>query len=131
MELTLEEAVAEWCSLSAQCIARVHHHLAFSALRRGSAREAFAQWQQACHQGDPRAHFNLALCYELGKGTAKDLRKVSWCRPALWGWVWSLEVPFRIFSELFPYAVDRIGRVHPILSELVGWLLEVLRPGNA
>ena len=75
-EAAFKEAVDEWCTFSNRCAAKVHNQVALHQLQRGNTPEAFRQWQLACQQGDPSAHFNLALCYELGKGTSEDLSKV-------------------------------------------------------
>ena len=45
----------------------------------GNFHKAVPLWRKASDSGYSKAHFNLGLCYELGKGVSKDFRVVSEC----------------------------------------------------
>jgi hypothetical protein len=51
------------------------HHCFKYCFRCGG--QAFKWYQRAAAQGAAQAFFNLAICYETGTGTAKDVRKAA------------------------------------------------------
>lgn len=46
-------------------------------MRAGRCRAAFTCFKLAADRGYSKAQFNVGLCYEHGRGTEKDLEKVS------------------------------------------------------
>ena len=52
----------------------------------GRYRDAFQLWCMAAEAGYDKAHYNVALCYEQGKGTKADLSKVMVMVGWLDGW---------------------------------------------
>lgn len=40
-------------------------------------KSAVEHWEQSSQLGHAKSHFNLALCYEMGKGVKKDLKEVQ------------------------------------------------------
>ena len=49
-------------------------------VRKGQLMQAVELWQESSETGYVAACYNLALCYETGKGVQKNLTKVSWSR---------------------------------------------------
>lgn len=49
-------------------------------MRVGHCRDAFTCFKLAADRGYSKAQFNVGLCYEHGRGTEKDLEKVSGAR---------------------------------------------------
>ena len=44
--------------------------------RAGNYGDAFSLWAQAARSGYGKAHYNLALCYQLGRAVTVNMQKV-------------------------------------------------------
>jgi len=87
-------------------------------MRAGHYRIAYTCFKLAADRGYSKAQFNVGLCYEHGRGTEKDLEKVSMAgrvayvrhRPGEWSLLGA--------QALFSYCMDRT--VSEVLLENAG-----------
>ncbi|KAK2145185.1 hypothetical protein NP493_4003g00003 [Ridgeia piscesae] len=71
----LAEAAEEWLKLTRTYTNMTRNREATLLAKAGRYRDAFQLWGMAAEAGYDKAHYNVALCYEQGKGTKTDLSK--------------------------------------------------------
>lgn len=81
-EANLQKAI-EWYQKAAEQDYHAMNNLAVCYEEEGNLKEAFKLYETSAKQGNVDAQFNLALCYEEGKGTEIDLKEaIKWYEKA-------------------------------------------------
>ena len=73
----LATAAEEWLKLTHSYANMTRNAEARILAKSGHYREALQLWKRAADDGYNKAHYNVALCYEQGKGTKADISKVT------------------------------------------------------
>ena len=73
----LSTAAEEWLKLTHSYANMTRNAEARILAKAGQYREAMQLWKKAADDGYNKAHYNMALCYEQGKGTKADISKVT------------------------------------------------------
>ncbi len=75
--ISLENASQEWERLTRHFTSVVQNQAGVHQARAGHLTQALGLWQEASVSGSAAANFNMAVCYENGDGTEKNMQKVS------------------------------------------------------
>jgi len=77
------------------------HKVGFLLEKAGSVRQAVGWYRKAAERGNPDSMFNLALCYDYGKGVRADVRSAfTWYhKAALKGDIWAQNNLARAYAE--------------------------------
>ena len=70
-------AVHNLVELTTQYMTRVELGHGYNAARTGDLAKALTCWRQLSASGCPVAHYNLGVCYEHGRGVARDIHKAA------------------------------------------------------
>ncbi|CAH1780449.1 unnamed protein product [Owenia fusiformis] len=83
LENNLSRAIENFMVLASQFKSLVHHNAGLDFAKKGQYSNAVKEWTIASSQGYNKSQFNLALCYELGKGIDKNLQEaLKWYKEA-------------------------------------------------
>ncbi|WAQ99091.1 hypothetical protein MAR_023464 [Mya arenaria] len=74
---TLESVFADFSDVCNKYTAIGKSIMGLQAAEDGNNKLAADLWQEACELGNTKAKFNLAVCYEHGKGVQKDQKEVG------------------------------------------------------
>ena len=72
----LQQAGKEWEELTQQFTSLVLNEAGMQHADDGHFADAVIMWNKATSLGCAQSHYNLAVCYENGKGCKKDLEEV-------------------------------------------------------
>lgn len=70
-------AEREWDKLLKLYDGIVQNSMGYRRAQKGQLSEAFSHWKNGSYLGYSKSHYNLGLCYELGKGVEKDIAKAT------------------------------------------------------
>ncbi|XP_038055222.1 DAP3-binding cell death enhancer 1-like [Patiria miniata] len=73
----LTAAVAQLQAVTNQSLGQAYNSLGVKKAQSGRLEEAVSHFAEGCKVGFSKATFNLAVCYEQGKGVAQDLEKAA------------------------------------------------------
>ncbi len=74
---SVRQAGREWNDLSEHFTSLVLNNAGLWHARRRRYGDALAFWDQSSSFGCAKAHYNLAVCYENGRGVDADIEKVK------------------------------------------------------
>ena len=72
----LAAAVAQLQVVTHQSLGQAHNSLGVRKAKKGQLKEAVSHFSEGSKVGFSKATFNLAVCYEQGRGVTQDLEKV-------------------------------------------------------
>ncbi|ELU04399.1 hypothetical protein CAPTEDRAFT_223518 [Capitella teleta] len=73
----LKQALTDWESLTLLYTNMKHNRIATKLANKENYNEAFQLWEHASSKGYAKASYNLAICYETGKGVPQDMSQAA------------------------------------------------------
>jgi len=74
----LSSQLHKFSSSTKDCVRRTHNKYGNQLMKEKKYKQAFIHFLLGALQGCSKSQFNVALCYQLGKGTKKDLKQAEY-----------------------------------------------------